>query len=494
MKRIYLFISVLSSLICSQNNKLLAQDKQTDFKLPSGGIVYNVAPCGDDDFFVVYGKQLLSKQAKKDVMKFDKNLQPIWKNPITITGASIGGVDFYSYTNPTDNTTISYLFGAEQFLQALPDGTTKAKKTDIPPKELENIAAVFTDLNGLNIITLNGDKKFPSGNMNWYVFSHDQLNKTKKNIILPLPSKIDKENDYSISYWRLNEVTPNGLYFTYVNYKNTIKETDRSILSCYIIKIDKSGKAGDMITIDLNKNRYNILPINYVQNTPDLKVFPKNPMYYDSNLNGSYFYYDNAFMDIEVDEKNNRIYTIIAINDEFKTNKYGLGDNTHDLPIQSFEVNIFDLAGKKINQSTLDYKATKLKGNDDWGYIANLVSLSFLKNEEGLTCKAINNGNGNIYVLNKDGKVEKQNKFGLFTYEQMTAHFYKDVYANSTYTTMKDFENSPYMNIKSPEVQFFNKMDKNAKPTILYLSLKSGNIFAAWDSKNDLVKLAFFSK
>jgi hypothetical protein len=42
---------------------------------------------------------------------------------------------------------------------------------------------------------------------------------------------------------------------------------------------------------------------------------------------------------------------------------------------------------------------------------------------------------------------------------------------------MKDFENSPYINIKSPEVQFFNKMDKSKTNSILSFIKKWEYIF-----------------
>lgn len=490
MKRIYLFFTITGLIICSQNNRLFAQDKQVDFKIGSGGFVYTIAPCGEDDFFIVYGKQLLSKQAKKNVMKLDKNLQPVWKAPVVITGASVGGVDIYSYTNPADKITISYLFGAEVFLQVLPDGTTKAKKTDIPAKELENIAAVFTDSNGLNIITLNGDKKYPTGNMNWYLFSHDQLTMTKKNIILPLPSGIDKDNE---SGWRLNQVAANGLYFSYVSYKNNVKEPG-SILFCNIIKVNDTGKPDKIINIDMEHDKYIMIPARYIQNNPNLSVF--RPFLFESDG----IFTDNSYMGVQVDEINNRIYTIIITNDDLKVDRDGKAECIRDIrglkpySLNEFEITVFDMTGKKIRQSIIDRKVDAINFSNYWAYQSRDIILNLLQNNEGIICKAKDIDNGYIFSVDQDGKTGKENKFEPFAYKKTTAPFYNDVYS-ATYTTMKDFENSPYIrNIKSPEVQFFNKMDKKAKQTVSYLSLKSGDIFFDWDSKNDLVKLSYFNK
>lgn len=504
MKRIYLFFTIAGAIICSQNNRLFAQDKQVDFKLGSGGIIYNLTTCGDDDFFLVYGKQLLSKDAKKNIMKFDKNLQPVWKDPITITGATSGGIDIYSYTNPIDKTTIGYLFGAEQFLQVLSDGTTKAKKTNIPAKELELIVAVFTDVSGLNIITLNGAKEFPTGNMNWYIFSHDQLNMTKKNIILPLPSGIDKDNE---SEWWLNQVASDGLYFTYVSYKNKVKQPG-SILSCNVVKVNSSGKPGNIINVDMNHDKYIILPAYYTQSlllTAMPPIVSGTVWQHSSNFNvfrpylkkySSTIYADDAYLGVQVDGNNNRIYTVIGINGDADVDRDGIpgisGGKAY--PIKSFEATTFDIAGKKINQSVVDFQIGPAGSQDNRDYSANTISLTLLQNNEGLICKAINNGKGSVFSVDKEGKVAKQNKFELLSYKQMTGQRYKDQY-NAFYTTMKDFENSPYIkNIKSPEDQFLNKIDKKERPTVLYLSLKSGNLFANWDSKNELVKLIYFNK
>lgn len=529
------------SAIYSLNNRLFAQDKQEDFKLGSGIIVYKIAPCGDEDFFIEYGKTytnvggialgVVPLEFQKDtrsIMKFDKNLKPAWKEPINITKGTLAGVDFFSYTNPIDKTTISYLYdvteksyyegitnvygpvGAEEFIQVLPNGSNKAIKTGIPKKELQSIVAVFTELNGFNIITLTGDKKNLTGNMNWYVFSHDKLTMTKKNIVLPIPTGINKDNE---SKWWLNQATPDGLYFSYISHKNKVKAPG-PILSCNIIKVNSSGKPGNLITLDLNYDKYSMMPAYYSK-----KIFMSSvPSIYKTvkwrhNSNFSLFlpriiqyistssYSDgDTYMGVQVDATNNRIYTIIAGNNEFKVIKDGSPDYlnsflSHAYPIKFFEASVYDMTGKKINQSIVDYTLAPENSQDDMDYTGNIVSLNLLQNNEGIVFKALNNGKGYIFSVNKDGKVETQNKFDLFSYKEGNGQRYKDLYP-AFYTTKKDFENSPYIigNLKSPETIFCNKMDKKVKPEILFLSLKSGNVFAIFDSKNDLVKLAFFNK
>ena len=543
MKKNYI-IAILTffglSTIWSESNRLFAQDKQADFNIGKGNTVYSIESCGEDEFYVIYGDKPSAfggLVSKFHTMKFDKNLKPAWTNPISIKVGNSSCDFIYSYTNPADKKTTSYLYdvsivsymqgvtgvigpvGQGEFLQVLQDGTTKAKETEIPKKELQNLVAVFADINGLNIITLNGDKEYPTGKMNWYVYSHDQLKMTKKNIVLPLPPRIDKE--YSADWW-LNQVSSDGLYFSYISYKNKKAKESGSILTCYVIKVNTEGKPGNIINIDMNCDKYNMVPACYTRksflsvsggpsffvdwrHSPDFNVFLPHLKKYVNNISTSNDFALLDVMGVRVDENNNRIYTIIALNDEIKVDRDGnpeamsQGLTGASYPIKSFKAAAYDMAGKKINQAIVDCKQLAadpggtMGGTDNKSYDANNVNLTLLQNNEGIVYKAISNGNGCIFLLNKDGEIEKQSKFELFSYKAHMVKSYKDIYP-AFYTTIKDFETSPYMNIKSPEVQFFNKTKGDSKPNASYLSLKSGDIFAILDSKNDVVKFSYFNK
>ena len=130
MKKIYFLFAITGLVMCLLNFESFAQDKSVDFSLGSNGFVYNVSACGDNNFYMVYGKQLLSKKAPKYLMKFDKDMKEVWKQPITFSGAN--EIEIYTYIKPSDSTMTSYLFGSEQFLQVLPDWNYKRKSNRYP--------------------------------------------------------------------------------------------------------------------------------------------------------------------------------------------------------------------------------------------------------------------------------------------------------------------------------------------------------------------------
>jgi hypothetical protein len=500
MKKLDIFLLVLCFVLCLNYNSIYAQDKQVDFDLGNNGTMYNISPCGEDNFYIVYGKMLLSKNAEKNLMKFDKDLKEAWTKPVVFTGAQLGSVSIFSYTNPSDKTTTSYIYGGEQFLQVLSDGTSKEKKTVIPEKELESVAAVFTDSIGLNIITLTGEKDYPTGSMKWYTYTHDQLTKKEKTITLAQPPDIDDKNE---SGWRLNCIASSGLYFTYVSYKNDTKETTKPILACNVVKVDYTGKSGSITTIDLPADKYNIIPAFYYTNYSDFSVFlPKEFTSSTSQTSTgtshvSYFSTDNAYLGVVIDEKSNRIYTCYATNDNLKVSDKG-SPKTESLGkgymIKKLNFTVCNLDGSDTTQSKLNFIATPLEAIDECSYAGNQIDLYLLPGNEGLICKAVNNANGYIYALNNKGKQIEQKKIELFYYKMLGNKFISDKFS-SIYTSLKDFESSAYyLDTKSLLIQYFNKLDDKKQRYVLYFSLKSGELLAQWDGKEDKVKLNFFNK
>ncbi len=480
--------------------RTFAQDKQFDYKLSSGGMVYAMEKCGDDEFFVVYGKMLLSKNASKNLMKFDKDLKAEWTNPITFSGTTI--VNIYSYTDPVTKVTTGYIYGGEQFIQVLSDGTSKEKKTLIPEKELENVAAIFTNARGLNIICLTGEKDDPTAKMNWYVFSHSSLTKKVMNITLPSPTGADKSD--LKNGWLLNTVSSTGLYFEFVSYKKDVKSTDKSILECNVVKVDSTGKTGDIVTLDLERDKYNIIPATYTPMVENITIV--KPELYSAystthsagNSSVSFVPLHNTYMGLIIDEKNKSIYTVVSSNDDLKVSNDGTPKNQslgRAYPIKNLSVIVYDLTGKKINESTFANTPTALESHDDCSYHANDIDLCLLPGKEGLICKVVNNANGNIFELNTDGSVDKQNKISLFAYTYFTAHHSRDTYSQ-VYTSKNDYETSPYYNGDSaPECIYFNKLDKKTKEYYCrFITMKSGNVFAYVDDKENVLKLNYFIK
>jgi hypothetical protein len=497
MKKKCLLFAIAAMAISVTNLESFAQDKSVDFTVGSNGIIYNITQCGDNNFYIVYGKMLLSKNASKNLMKLDKNLKQVWTTPVVFTGAN--KIDIFSYIKPSDSTTTSYIYGGEQFLQVSSDGTTKEKATLIPEKELENTAAVFTDSLGLNIITLIGEKKYTTGKMNWYMFSHDNLSMKKKTITIPLPTGIDKENE---SGWRINTVTSSGLYFDYVSYKNETDETSYPILSCNVVKVDYTGKPGSIINMDMELEKYTVIPARYSCNAANLYI--NMPLDITSttvttssvNTYIRHHYTDNAFMKILIDEKNNTIYSFIAQNENLEVSNKGMPKSpmNQSTLIKKVTVKIFDLKGESINSSSIDIGTFSRGASDDYEYAANSIDLYLIPNKEGIVFKITNNDNGYIYALDKDAQLIEKNKISLFQRTSWTVHFNEDIFG-VPYYSLKDFENSPYyLGVKSPVYQYFNKMDKKTKGNATYLSMKSAELLTEWNGKDDKVKLNLFYK
>lgn len=164
-------------------------------------------------------------------------------------------------------------------------------------------------------------------------------------------------------------------------------------------------------------------------------------------------------------------------------------------PIEFFELNTFDLSGKKIYTTQLKYTTPKVGATDDPSYSGNFLQILPLKNQEGVILRNTVNGNGICYAVNNEGKMIKQVPFEIYDYKIMTTHIYFDKF-NGKYFSMNDFENSPYVKkLASPVYKYFEGLkDKKDKMEAQYTSLKDGHILVLRDSKKDVAKLLFFKK
>ena len=321
----------------------------------------------------------------------------------------------------------------------------------------------------------------------------------KRVITMPLPEGIDKDNK---SGWRLSTVTPGGMYFYYVSYKNEVKETSYPILSFNLIKVDKEGKPGENINMDMELEKYNVLPASYNPVTPNLNVYRPEDLIgtiHTTSTGGgvtTYTYQDIAFMNLLIDEKNNCIYTFIAQNDEVGVNNDGIpkAPLNHSAFIKKITVKTFKYKGKSINSSTTKLGTFSRGATDDYTYAANAITLCLLPNNEGIVFHITNNDNGYTYALDKTGTEIENKKVSVFVYKTWGMHFKQDKFA-VPYYSLKDYESSPYfLGLKSPVYQYFNKMDKKTKAYSTYLSLKNEEILTEYNGKDDKVKLLLFSK
>ena len=496
--------------LCPAFSSLFAQSKQAEFDLGKKYSYLEFIAGGDNDFFMLTETKVPMSTAgptSNSIFKFNADLQPVWKEPIvfkTMGGMAVymGHVNMLSYTNPTDHATTDYLVeDATKYLyQILPDGTVTKKDSDIPKKELNEEAAFFTDAQGLNILTIVGDETFPTGLLNWYTFSHDHLKMTKQQIKLPLPTSTDKDNE---SGWRLNEVTASGLYFYYVSYKNKVKDDGRPILTAHVVHVDPKGKAGAIVDIDLEVEKYTIMPVGFHQDVyPGLYV--GKPELYETGINGTgssaraYFIpNDNAYMGIKISESARRIYTVTASNQELKVSKDGTssGDVLGRSPtVRTLEFGVYELSGKKIAQKSVKLPSVKLAMSDNYSSGASQIDIIPLAGDDGVVYKYLNNGNGILWAVNNQGEIGQEQKFKTCDYKEMTARNHYDVFAGRYYS-LRDFKNSPYVaKEKSPAYQSFQKLEEKEERNALYLSLKDYDLFSVWDAKDKTIKFNAFPK
>jgi hypothetical protein len=481
---------------------IFAQSKELTLKTEEDVVLYKVAPSGNNHFLAMYGKALLSKKAKKNVMKYNKDLEPVWKQPIVFTGAELGAYNTFSYTNETTKTTYDYLFGLEQFLQIRPDGSVKEQKTGIPKKEFEKTAAVFTDTLGMNILTLTGDEDFLTGTMNWYTFSHDNLKLTKRKITLPMPPQ-DEEIQRGLlrkkeieSGWRLNEVTASGLYFYCGTYKNNPNDKSEQIFSNYVVHVDPTGKAGSIISLNHNIKRVKTLAVDFQQDIyPNLAVVsPPINVWYSNKKSRYAVASDNAYAGLKIDAKSQKIYTVTAIRKDSLPAK-GMRFVTRIEEFVAYLVfNTYNFEGKKLAESHLKFNLPKLERMDNHEKIAYKIDIIPMSNTEGVVCKLMHNGNGVVWALNSKGEMVEENKIKPNVQKFRATRIYTDVFS-APYFSINDFKNSPYvLKEKSPTYQIFQKLDDKVKKTSTYYSLKDYELMAVWDNKADKIKFYSFTK
>lgn len=505
------------SLLVTLSVALFAQDKQVDFELKKCSPSHFLA-AGDDSFFLIGGSLVNKSNAGpvisglKVILKFNADLKPVWKEPIWVKNPGITiingedntkGASVFAYTSSIHNTSIDYVTGGKDIVQIMQDGTVKEIEAKIPKKEVNEKAAEFVDANGLNMITIVGDETFPTGSLNWYTFSHENLTQTKRTIKLPMPSGIDKDNE---SGWRLNEVTSSGLYFYYVSYKNKVADNARPILTCHIVHVDMEGRAEKVIDVDMGVEKYNIFPCGYQQEhyamsraiNPPIFEPGRNSIETERNHSATQFNLptDNAYMGIKIDEAAKLVYTVTASNDELKVDKNGEPKMSQPnyKPVKELDFCIYDFAGKKISQTQLKPPASKLESTDDYSAQGNRIEIKPLPNNEGVICKFINNGNGVIWALNNLGEIIKEQKIKLQTDKYWNEYHHNEVFA-SPYYSMKHFMSSPYVHKEnSAAYQKFQKLPEKEKNEALFISLKQYELLAVWDPKKNTIHFSTFDK
>ncbi len=476
-----------------------AQDKKLEFELKNKYTPIDFIE-GEDCFYMVCEERVMKNLLSKVVFKFDKDLNVAWKEPIVMKSSLMKGellgmsVDVFPYLNAADNKAIEYITKEKGIFQVLPDASLREIVANMPAKEAKNkISSLFLDANGLNILTIVGDETFPTGSMNWYTFAHSDLSQSKRTISLPLPSKTDKDNE---SGWRLNEVTDSGLYFYYVSYKNKVKDESRPILSCHVIHVDRDGKAGNIIDIDLGLQKYTAMPDNFQQSYySNLRVV--EPYLYEiGGGGGRTITTDNAMMGVKIDGNSKRIYSVIAQNKEVSVANDGrvkgkglLGANP---PVESLLFGIYDFDGKKIAQNVLRYVPPKFGPLGEIG--SNGIDIIPLPENEGVICRYLELGYGSIWSMDGKGEIVQELKTKPYDYKENTTKYHYDVFTSSYYS-MKDFQASPYVSKEASAIyQAFQKLEAKSKKDAFYLSLKNYEILAVWDSKENKVKFNSFTK
>lgn len=504
MKKIFLLCIACFMSCFFQSAVLFAQDKTIDFDIKKKYKPLELVECGPDAFYLVCEESISHNLLSKGLFKFDANLNPVWPEPVVLKSpfSMLGGfssmnLKVFAFKDPNNGDVTDFILRDNDVFQVMPDGEPRQLDTGISEKEMRKMAAAFTDANGLNIITLTGNKDFLSGSMNWYVVAPGTATPQKRTITLPLPSGIDKKNN---SGWRLNEVSASGLYFYYVSFKNDLKDQSRPILLCHVIQVGPDGKAGNPVTLDPGLEKYTAMTVDFRQDEyPNLIV--EEPACYETGLNGGGSWYhiptDNAYMGIKIDAVASRIYAVTAQNEALKMDKDGTV-NTDALgraqPVKLLELTIFDLTGKKTAQTQLMHTPASLSPSDSHHYLANQVSIFPLPTQEGVGLKLLNNGDGVVWLMNPQGEQVNEIKIQPYTYREKTVRHYYDIFA-SAYFSLSDFNNAPYAaKEKSPVVQYFNKMEEKLKRDAYYLSLKDAEILASWDEKNHSMKLNAFKK
>lgn len=496
-----LSITLLSFALLGQ---MPAQDKTSSLKLDKNSAPEALISHHENSFLLITEESKLvpgltrRNVVSKSVYKFDADLNPLWKEPIVfkrpgLNLSSMGTVllSTVSWSDPKGKETLDYFIASGECYQVKSNGIASPIVISMDKKEAKHkIAAIFTDARGFNILTAAGDEAFPSGQLNWYTWSHDQLRASKRSITLPLPKDIDKENE---SGWRLNEVSDSGLFFYYVSYKNEVKDASRPILKCHLAKVDLEGKLLNQLDLDMKAEAYTIMPMGYGQdNYSNLLV--AHPPLFNTGFNSGRGYSiptDNAYMGIKIDERTQRIYTVIAKNSSLKvsadgTQKIGIMANE----VESVHLTTFNLEGQLLFEAP----PFKVKGDENYSLMNNGIDLLLLPSGEGAVCKIMNGNKGNLWALSTKGEMLQHIKAAPYVYKQTTVERKNYVFASSFYS-LNDFAASPYaQNDKSIVFRYFQQKDEKAKKEAMYISLKNKHILTFWDSKENTLHFNVFDK
>ncbi len=514
-------ITIIQIFLFFFTANLFAQDKQVDYRMPNWYNPLNFIVSEDNGFFLRSEHVVIASHRGISLLKFDKNLKPVWKEPIVFEGL-IEYIHEYatSYTNPNTQATTDYIV-EKAIHQVLPNGSVNMNN-QIPKKEMSHKGAIFTNAEGLHILTVVGDERFPTGTLNWYTFSHENMTQTKRVIKLPLPPNIDNDNE---SGWRLNEVTASGLYFYYISYKNDLKDKSRPIVSNYVVHVDFTGKAGTMVNMNPGIEKYNILYTEFQQDIyPNMTAI--EPLLYDrgfkvsTTTSSNYYAYpanytgirrdkinvtkrayaipsDNAYMGIKINDNAKRIYTAIALYDTVAAKKKGrITTDKADPILETLVFSICDLEGKQIAQSNLKIVFPKLERTDDFSRHAHHIEIQPLLNNEGVICQLTSNGNGFFWVFDNQGQLIQEEKIKLPIAKKESPYVSAYHHFPATYTSLKDFKASPYLlQKKSSAYQFLQSLgDKSKWTKISYLSLKDQELIVVWEPSKLKITFNSFTK
>jgi hypothetical protein len=198
-------------------------------------------------------------------------------------------------------------------------------------------------------------------------------------------------------------------------------------------------------------------------------------------------------MGIKIDENTQKIYAVVALNDDLKVTKEGLPKNV--IAVNAMELSIYDLQGKKLTRTRINNTPTKVEMKDrDYSSYSNKMEISALPDSGGVIIKYLRMGNGTFWAVNTQGEIVQEQKIKTYSITKSRLIVNSDLFS-SRYYSLKDFKNAPYMaREKSSVYQFFEKLEDKDKDNSFYLSLKDYELFAVWDIKKLTMKLKSFTK
>lgn len=468
---------------------LFAQDKQIKIEQKQNDLI-GLYPCGKDQFYLAYGSSNIV-----NIMKYDIELNPEWSQVQVVKFRHIPqrrDVNIFTFRDSISGEVYSYLYGGGQIIQLLTKGTQKAKEIELPYKEIKDTAAIFVNQDGFNIITLNGENRYKSGSMNWITFSHETLKFSIKHLSLPLPPGIDKKNN---SEWRILEVSKTGLYFYYVSCKDEKKDQTRPILVSHILKVNRSGTPGKIMSIDMGLKNYHAIPASYKIDIPtNLKIYNPDLLSVKKDYND---YTENSYVGIKLDEESDRIYTVMALNINTEDPK---DTRTVDMflegsGIKTFAFTIFDLDGEKLSETFLKYTVLPYKRGaleKDY-YYQTEISLQIPSDRSGMICKVKQHGNVTLYAVDLNGNLVSENTAAITTHNVLGTYFYLDLFS-SEYQNFKDFDKSPYRIENSIVNNELNNLKWTEKLYVSYVNMNESDLLAYPINKENVILIKAYKK